>query len=89
LIIAPEGTRSKSGQIQDLKKGPFYMQRDLGGVDVLPIVLTGNHEAWQGASGIRMCRVRLEYLAPLKCPKYEGSDLLDEAALDRNKQSME
>lgn len=47
------------------------MQRDLGGADVLPVVLTGNHEAWRGVSGIRMCRVRIEYLAPHACPEYE------------------
>jgi len=70
-IVAPEGTRSKSGQVQALKKGPFHMQRDLGRADVLPIVLTGNFEAWRGLSGIRMCRVRISYLAPHACPEYE------------------
>ncbi|KAJ1391005.1 hypothetical protein B484DRAFT_298470, partial [Ochromonadaceae sp. CCMP2298] len=34
LAIAPEGTRSKSGQLMAFKKGPFYLWEQLN----LPIV---------------------------------------------------
>jgi 1-acyl-sn-glycerol-3-phosphate acyltransferase len=79
-IVAPEGTRSKTGQLQELKKGPFHMQRDLaelsagGGALLLPVVLVGNYEAWPtGALRARMCRVRVELLEPLVTPDYEDA----------------
>ena len=38
--IAPEGTRSKTGQLMDFKKGPFYLQEQLQ-ADIFPVVSFG------------------------------------------------
>ena len=38
--IAPEGTRSKSGQLMEFKKGPFYLQEQLQ-ADIIPVVSFG------------------------------------------------
>ena len=40
VCIAPEGTRSKSGQIQEFKRGPFYMWEELQ-CPIVPIVIYG------------------------------------------------
>ncbi len=40
VIFFPEGTRSRTGQMGDFKKGAFYMALDLG-IPVLPITIIG------------------------------------------------
>jgi 1-acyl-sn-glycerol-3-phosphate acyltransferase len=46
LIIYPEGTRSRTGQLQTFKKGAFRMAIDAG-MPVLPVTIDGSWEAWQ------------------------------------------
>ena len=43
LAISPEGTRSKTGLLNEFKKGPFYMQEQLG-CDIVPIVILGKSD---------------------------------------------
>lgn len=43
IVIAPEGTRSKSGQLSAFKKGAFYIWEDLK-LPVVPIVTFGAFE---------------------------------------------
>jgi putative phosphoserine phosphatase/1-acylglycerol-3-phosphate O-acyltransferase len=38
ILIAPEGTRSRDGQLGSFKKGGFHMAIDLG-ADILPLIL--------------------------------------------------
>jgi 1-acyl-sn-glycerol-3-phosphate acyltransferase len=45
VAISPEGTRSKSGQLQDFKKGPFYLQADCKS-SVTPAIIYGAYELW-------------------------------------------
>jgi 1-acyl-sn-glycerol-3-phosphate acyltransferase len=40
VIFFPEGTRSRTGQMGDFKKGAFYMALDLG-IPILPITIIG------------------------------------------------
>eukprot|EP01041_Mallomonas_annulata_P013798 gene13798-29341_t len=40
LVIAPEGTRSKTGQLLPFKKGPFYLWEELQS-PIVPIVIFG------------------------------------------------
>ncbi len=40
VIFFPEGTRSRTGQMGDFKKGAFFMALDLG-IPILPITITG------------------------------------------------
>ncbi len=46
LIIYPEGTRSRSGQIAPFKKGAFTMAV-AAGMPVLPVTIHGAWQAWQ------------------------------------------
>jgi 1-acyl-sn-glycerol-3-phosphate acyltransferase len=64
LIIFPEGTRSKTGEIQDFKPGigALVAGRD---VPVLPCYLDGAFRAWPKGKRIpRPCKVRLIIGAP-------------------------
>jgi len=45
IAIAPEGTRSKTGQLLEFKKGPFHLQRDVK-LAVSPALIFGAHELW-------------------------------------------
>jgi 1-acyl-sn-glycerol-3-phosphate acyltransferase len=42
VAISPEGTRSKSGQLQEFKKGPFHMASQAHAT-IVPVVITGVH----------------------------------------------
>ena len=42
LFIAPEGTRSQSGEILPFKKGPFHIALD-GNIPIVPLVVHGPH----------------------------------------------
>ena len=44
LIVFPEGTRSKTNQIQRFHKGAFYLAEHFN-LDIIPVVIHGNSEA--------------------------------------------
>ncbi|MCO6147272.1 1-acyl-sn-glycerol-3-phosphate acyltransferase [Flavobacterium sp. NRK1] len=43
LVVFPEGTRSKSNQIQRFHKGAFYLAQEFN-LDIVPILIHGNSE---------------------------------------------
>lgn len=43
ILFFPEGTRSRSGELQPFKKGAFRMAQDLG-LPLLPVTLSGTRE---------------------------------------------
>lgn len=45
VIIYPEGTRSRTGQMRPFKKGAFTMAI-AGGIPILPVTIAGTFEAW-------------------------------------------
>ncbi len=45
LIIYPEGTRSRDGELRPFKKGAFTMAV-AGGIPVLPLTIAGTYRAW-------------------------------------------
>ena len=45
LIIYPEGTRSRDGELLPFKKGAFTMAV-AGGIPVLPLTIAGTYRAW-------------------------------------------
>ncbi|MGQ0847662.1 MAG: lysophospholipid acyltransferase family protein [Actinomycetota bacterium] len=45
LIIYPEGTRSRNGELRPFKKGAFTMAI-AGGIPVLPVTISGTYRAW-------------------------------------------
>lgn len=49
VIIYPEGTRTRSGELGPFKKGAFTMAV-AGGLPVLPVSILGTYQAWPPAS---------------------------------------
>jgi hypothetical protein len=45
IIVAPEGTRSKTGQLIEFKKGPFHLWEQLK-TSILPIVIVGAYDLY-------------------------------------------
>ncbi len=43
IITFPEGTRSKSGQLQPFKKGTFHLAK-IGSISLVPIAVSGTHQ---------------------------------------------
>ena len=46
VIIYPEGTRSRTGELQPFKKGAFTMAVSTG-LPILPVTIFGTYEAWR------------------------------------------
>ncbi|KAF2074674.1 hypothetical protein CYY_004024 [Polysphondylium violaceum] len=45
ISISPEGTRSRDGNIQEFKKGPFHLAIKSNSV-IIPVCFFGNYEIW-------------------------------------------
>jgi len=44
FLIAPEGTRSKNGNLGDFKKGAFHLAKNTG-ASIVPVIINGAYEA--------------------------------------------
>ena len=67
VLIAPEGTRSTTGQLLPFKKGPFYIWEDLH-VPIVPLVVFGAFELFPRGQSMNSCgRVVVQVLPPLIC----------------------
>jgi 1-acyl-sn-glycerol-3-phosphate acyltransferase len=74
LIIFPEGTRSRDGELHIFKKGAFRIAI-ANGMDVVPITIHGTWEAWPpGARMFYPGKVRMVMHDPISVG---GSDLTD------------
>ncbi|PRP89757.1 hypothetical protein PROFUN_00099 [Planoprotostelium fungivorum] len=47
IMIAPEGTRSRDGKLQEFKKGPFHMAVQAEGIRLVPVILLNNYNLWR------------------------------------------
>lgn len=66
VMIAPEGTRSTTGQLAVFKKGPFYLWEAMGKVPIVPLVIYGAYELYPPGSVFNSCgKVYCEFLPPL------------------------
>jgi 1-acyl-sn-glycerol-3-phosphate acyltransferase len=43
ILVFPEGHRTRDGQVQDFKRGVFFMARDAG-IPIVPFAIRGFHE---------------------------------------------
>ncbi len=77
LMIYPEGTRSKDGEILPFKKGAFRIAID-NAMPVVPVTITGSERAWQpGSKLIRGGPVRLVIHDPIPTTGLTGADVAD------------
>ena len=65
LVIAPEGTRSTTGQLLPFKKGVFY-QWELLKVPIIPFVTYGGYDLYPVGSWVNQCgKIYVKYLKPI------------------------
>ena len=65
LCMAPEGTRTKTGQLISFKKGPFYVWEQLQ-TDIVPIVVFGAYELYPPGKQMTIPgRVHVKVLKPI------------------------
>ena len=72
VIVFPEGTRTASGQLGDMKKG-FALLAKRAGVPIVPVVIVGAYECWP-RSRLVPCpgRIRLEFGAVITAEEVES-----------------
>lgn len=80
--IAPEGTRSRTGELGTLKKGGFILARDIG-VPIVPLCIDGSHAVMppQGWRLHRDNRVRIRFGPAIATADRPIEDVMAEVAL--------
>ena len=69
IVMAPEGTRSKTGNLDVYKKGMFHMQAQLD-APIVPFVIYGAFDLYPVGSWVNQCgHVAVRYLPPIM-PKH-------------------
>jgi 1-acyl-sn-glycerol-3-phosphate acyltransferase len=86
FLAFPEGTRSRDGRLQPLKKGVFVMAMKAG-VPVIPVSISGSRKIMpKGQFVIRPGRVRITIHDPIPTSGYSASDR--QALMDRVRQAI-
>ena len=79
LMIAPEGTRSRKGGLQEFKLGAFHLAIETG-APVIPLVMRGIEQVSpMGSLLVRPGRVRVDYLAPISPANWTPETVRDHA----------
>jgi len=74
FLVFPEGTRSSSGELGDLKKGGFLIAIEAGS-RIVPVAVSGTHDLMpKGGFRIRSGRVRVQVLDPVDASAYAVED---------------
>jgi len=75
VLIYPEGTRSKDGKLQPLKKGGFYIAVRAG-LPIVPVRVSGSHAiVSSGSLAIRPGHVVVELFDPIPTAGLADSDI--------------
>jgi len=74
FLVFPEGTRSRTGELGEFKKGAFVAAMESGS-RILPVALTGTRELMpKGRFAIRPGTVRVRVLDPVDTGSYSYAD---------------
>ena len=80
VLIAPEGTRSRRGGLQDFKLGPFHLACATG-VPILPFIVRGVAEVLpMGRFGPHTGTIRVDVPAPIDTTGWDATSVRDHAA---------
>lgn len=73
----PEGTRSKDGRLQPMKKGIYHLAVATG-LPIVPVVVAGAHRVWEkGGMRIRPCDVHVRVLPPIDTSSWPDRDMAE------------
>ena len=64
LCVFPEGARTVTGELQEFKKGPVLLSKELG-VPVVPTAITGTFDAWPVGGRLALRKVTVVFGKPL------------------------
>lgn len=75
VIVFPEGTTSKTGEVMAFKKGGFHLAQDAA-VSIVPVQIKGTYYIWPSASKLNMRRGKITVIigkpiSPEKLSKFE------------------
>ena len=86
IWIAPEGTRSKDGQIKEFKKGGFYLAVDLN-LDIVPVFIEGAADIMPpGSMDISTNKdITIHFLKPISTTNFSKANLSELINIVRNK----
>ena len=76
ILAFPEGTRTLTGHVEALRRGTFFIARDLG-VPIVPVTVTGTYEVMQkGSLVLRPFQtITVHYGAPIEATGVHDDDL--------------
>jgi len=84
VIMFPEGTRSKDGQLGTFKSGAFHLALDAG-VNIIPIHINGTHGVWPATNNtITPGPITVHVGKPIDTSKYTKKTVKDLMAETRN-----
>jgi len=84
VIMFPEGTRSKTGELAPFKSGAFHLAIDAG-VNIIPIHVTGTHEIWPATSNkITPGELKVQIGQPIDTSNYTKKTAKELMAETRN-----
>ena len=87
IWIAPEGTRSRRGGVQEFKMGAFHMAMQTG-APIIPCIMRGAGEVNKmGSKIIRSGTIRVDFLEPIATDDWKRFELRDKA-VDLRKQFL-
>lgn len=80
IIVYPEGTRSKTGEIQSFKKGVSIFSAQLG-IPIVPVHIKGTYKAWaKGSYFMKPTNVRVVIGKPIYPQHYFSQALVSRVA---------
>lgn len=77
VMVYPEGTRTRTGEMRPFKRGAFFMAVD-NGLPILPVTISGSYDAWPPGRIPRGGTLKVEIGDPIET---EGLGRDDVAAL--------
>jgi len=85
IVVFPEGTRSKSGELQPFKRGAFFCACE-GEIPIVPVVIHGGSKALKsGSFTLRPTKIEIEICPVVQATRFRH---LDQDALAREMHAL-
>lgn len=89
FLVFPEGTRSRTGDLQGFRRGGFFLAVD-SQTPILPIVIKGSYDLMpKGSFFVKKGKVEVTFLQSVPMDKYNRQNMLELIDTVREKMSLE
>ena len=82
--IFPEGTRSKTGEMGEMKAGAFKMAIKAK-AKIVPVAMANTRFAFEGAENFRIVHIYVKILPPIDTEKLSADELKDVHSVVENR----